>query len=634
MKTSAFDPAYIEIFLRQLRMVTIFVLAAFLILILRLWFLQIIDGHLYRTKSEKNRIQLKDIFPPRGIIYDRNGKALVQNRPSYDLHVIPEDIQDMDMVLESLERLIGLDNVISKEKLAKSKNISPFRPICLKRNLSRDELAIIETRRFNLPGVMIITQPQRHYIGSNSASHLLGYLGEINVNQLRSKKYPRNRRGDLIGKAGVESQWQSLLHGIRGGEQMEADASGRKLRVISRKPPVSGSDVYLTIDRDLQMVAEKALEGKKGAIVALKPDGGEILALASSPTFDPNLFVDGIERKTWREIVTSPNFPLQNRALTGQYPPGSVFKIVVALAGLEESVIDPGEELFCTGSIPMGERSYRCWKKSGHGKVNLQKAIRESCDVYFYKIGQRLGVDRTAKYAKALGLGKTTGMDVGHEKSGLIPTKKWKLKRFGVPWRGGETLSTSIGQSYVLATPIQMANLIATVFNGGVLYKPRATLRVVKSGGQIIHLSVPEATRVINIRKEYFKLVKKALIGVVNEAHGTGWRAKSDYLTIAGKTGTAQVITLEKEERFESEEKVPTRFKDHAWFVAAAPAEGPLIAVSIIIENGGHGGAVAAPIAKEMIESYIKRTFDIKNVYLGPTPRSKEKPKQNLDTRM
>ena len=612
MKTSAFDPAYSDFFQRQIKIATIVVLIAFSALILRLWFLQIIDGSKYRSKSEKNRIQLKDIFPPRGIIYDRKGRILVQNRPSYDLNVIPEDVRDMPNLLKELEDLIGLDPMDAKQKLAKSKNISPFKPICLVKNLSRDELAVIETRRYDLPGLMIITKPQRHYVCKNSASHLLGYLGEINENQLKSKRYPRNKRGDLIGKAGAEAKWQSYLHGIRGGEQLEADAAGRKLRVISRKQPVSGADIYLTIDRDLQMEAEKALEGKKGAIVAMKPEGGEILALASSPSFDPNLFASGIEKKTWKEIITSPDFPLQNRALTGQYPPGSIFKIVLALAGLEESVINPDEELICHGSIELGDRSYRCWKKSGHGKVNLHKALRESCDVYFYKIGQRLGVDRIAKYAKLLGLGRHTGFDIGHDKSGLIPTKKWKMRRFGHPWQAGETLSTSIGQSYVLVTPIQMANLMATIFNGGILYRPRATLRVAKSGGNLVHVSIPEVVRKLDFSNSHIDLIKKALVAVVNEPHGTGWRAKSEDWTIAGKTGTAQVIALEKEEKYSDKEDLPVRFHDHAWFVAIAPAENPQIAVSVIIENGGHGGTAAAPVAKQIILKYLSQYTQIR----------------------
>ncbi|MCD4715994.1 MAG: penicillin-binding protein 2, partial [Desulfobacterales bacterium] len=443
MRTSDFDPVSVEIFNKQLKRVILVVLVVFGILILRLWHLQILSGSTYRTKSEDNRFQLQDIPPFRGIIFDRKGEMLVGNRPSYGLYVIPEGIQDRGQLLKSLNRLIGLDPELAMQKLKRASPAYPFRPVCLKRDMSRDELAVIETQRFNLSGVMIKVKPQRHYAWGKLASHALGYLGEISERQLKTEKYPGNKRGDLIGKSGVEWKWQPLLNGMRGGEQVEVDAAGRKIRVVSHKPPVSGASIYLTIDKDLQALVERALVGKKGAIVAMNPNNGEILAMASTPSFNPNVFIRGIDRATWKEISTSKDFPLQNRALCGQYPPGSVFKIVVALAGLEEGVIDPEEELVCSGVYTLGQHKYHCWKKHGHGKVNLHRALRESCDIYFYKVGKRLGVDRIARYAKRLGLGKATGFDAGREKIGLIPTSRWKLKRFGVPWQTGETISTA-----------------------------------------------------------------------------------------------------------------------------------------------------------------------------------------------
>lgn len=605
MRTSDFDPVSIEIFDRQLKKVTLVILAVFCILILRFWFLQIVNGSMYRTKSENNRIHLKDIPPFRGMILDRKGETLVDNRPSYDLHVIPEEVQDLGDLLERLSRLAGVDPQPAKQALDEAYRRHPFKPVCLKRDLSRNELATIETHRFNLPGVMIKVTPQRHYISGDLASHLIGYLGEISENQLNSGKYPDSKPGDLIGKSGVEWKWQPALNGVRGGEQVEVDASGRKIRVIARKSPVPGENACLTIDKDLQADAEKALTGKCGAIVAMNPDNGEILALASSPSFDPNIFVGGIDRSSWERIVLSGDFPLQNRTLSGQYSPGSVFKIVIALAGLEEGIIVPEEEIVCKGIYYLGRRGYRCWKKYGHGKVSFHRALVESCDVYFYEMGRRLGIDKISEYAMKFGLGKITGFDLVHEKAGLIPTRDWKLKRWGVPWQEGETLSTAIGQSFVLVTPIQMATFISAVFNGGIIYRPQVTKWVGKSETVKTHEFAPVVIGKLGIRQEYLELVKRALKGVVNEPHGTGGRARVKDDTVAGKTGTAQVVALEKEEEFENEEDIPKQFRDHAWFVAVAPAENPRIALSIVVEHGGHGGSAAAPIAGQMIKAYL-----------------------------
>jgi len=606
LRTSDFDPVSTGLFSRQFKKITLFVLLVFGVLVLRLWFLQIVNGSMYRTKSEQNRIRLWDISPLRGMILDRKGETLVDNRPRYDLYLIPEEVQDREKLFEDLNRLLGFEPELADQKLDEASRRYPFKPICLKKNISRDELALIETRRFNLPGVMIKVKPQRHYVFGNFASHLLGYLGEISERQLRNRQYPNNKSGDLIGKSGVERKWQTLLNGIRGGEQVEVDAAGRKIKVISRKPSAPGVNICLTIDKDLQAFTEKCLIGKRGAIVAINPNNGGILALASSPSFDPNLFVSGVDNVTWNKIVSSKDFPLQNRALSGQYPPGSVFKMVVALAGLEEGIIDPEEKITCHGVYTLGRHKYRCWKKYGHGKVSLHRAIVESCDIYFYKMGVRLGVDKISHYARKLGLGSITGFDALQEKKGLIPTRDWKLKKFGVPWQGGETVSMSIGQSFVLVTPIQMATLTSAIFNGGFLYQPHVTKWVRNVTGESVYEFVPKLSGRVKVKQENLELIKKALIGVVNERRGTGKRTKFKHLIVAGKTGTAQVVALEKEKSFDDAGEVPWRFRDHAWFVAIAPADRPKIALSIVIEHGGHGGSAAAPIAKEIIEAYLE----------------------------
>ncbi|MBW1913219.1 MAG: penicillin-binding protein 2 [Deltaproteobacteria bacterium] len=595
MRSSGFDPVLAETLNRRFRTVTALVVVIIAGLLLRLWFLQVVNGPAYRTQSENNRIHLQKIPPFRGMIFDRNGDLLVDNRPSYDLYIVPEDIQDHDQFLESLNLLTGLDPERVERKLKKAPKGYPFRPILIKKNISRNELAVVETNMFNLPGVMIQVKPQRNYLFGRLASHLIGYLGEISQQQLKSGRHPESRPGDPIGKYGVEEVWQNSLSGLRGGKQVEVDAAGRKLRVLSSKPPVPGLNIFLTIDKDLQLLAEKLLGKKKGAIVALNPGNGEI---------DPNMFVGGIDKTEWGNLASSRDFPLQNRAVSGQYPPGSVFKIVMAVAGLEEGIIDPEEEIVCPGSYKLGTHTYRCWKKHGHGKVNFHKALRESCDVYFYKVGKRLGVDRIAYYAKMCGLGEKTNFELSYEKEGLIPTSKWKLKRWGVPWQQGETISVSIGQSFVLVTPLQQARLIAVIFNGGRIYQPKVIRSVGKEGEEVYRFA-PTLIGTMDVEQESLDLIKNALIGVVNEPHGTGSRSRVKGVTVAGKTGTAQVITLEAEKALGAEGEIPDEFRDHAWFVAIAPVEDPKIALAILVENGGHGGSAAAPMAGKMIKAYL-----------------------------
>jgi len=607
--SSGFDPVSAEIFSKRVRWVIFICIGAFVALVMRLWLLQIAAGPTYRIQSESNRIHLQDIAPFRGMIFDRYGELLVDNRPSFDMFIIPEDIQNRKRLLESLEGLIGLAPKNIEGRLNQNAEKHPFKPVLIKKNMSREELAVIETHLYNLAGVLIQVKPQRHYILKEFASHLIGYLGEISEDQLESGKYSDNKPGDLIGKYGVERTWDKHLNGMRGGEQVEVDAAGRKLKVITRKPPVPGQNIVLTIDKDLQLLAEKGLKGKKGAIVALNPNNGEILAMASSPVFDPNLFIGGIERSEWIKIASSKDYPLQNRAISGLYPPGSVFKVVVALAGLEEGILDPEEEVVCNGRYTLGNHTYRCWKRYGHGKVALHRGLVESCDVYFYKLGKRLGVDTIARYAKMCGLGRLSGFELGSEKAGLVPTSEWKLKRWGVPWQTGETISMAIGQSFLLVTPLQMAGLISAIFNGGVLYEPKVILRVGKNGNHIYGFT-PQSTSRMAVKEENLALIRQALVGVVNEPHGTGSKSRVKGFTVAGKTGTAQVIGLEKEKAYENVDELPPEFVDHAWFVAIAPVENPALAIAILIEHGGHGGSAAAPIAKQLIQAYLGKGSD------------------------
>ncbi len=602
MNGAGFNSLSKEIYGSRLRIVTFIILATFATLVLRLWYVQIVNGPAYRVQSENNRIRLNDVPSFRGMMFDRNGELIVDNRPSFDLFVVPEEVHDPEKLSNSFEELIGLAASTVEEKLNEEGRKAPFRPLLVKKNLTREELAIIETNLFNLPGTMIQVKPQRHYIYSEFASHVIGYLGEINENQLNSGEYPDNKPGDLIGKYGVERKWQNDLNGLRGEEQVEVDAVGRRLKVISRKPPASGYNIGLTIDKNLQFVAEEQLKNKKGAIVAVDPGTGEILAMASSPSFDPNMFLQGIDKSQWSNLMSSKDHPLQNRAIAGQYPPGSTFKIVMALAGLEEGVINPNEEIFCNGSFTLGNHTYHCWRKQGHGWVNLHRALVESCDVYFYNVGKRLGVDRIAQYAKMCGLGSGTDFELGFEKDGLIPTSEWKLQRFGVPWQPGETISAAIGQGYILVTPLQMARLISALFNGGYLYQPSVIKWVGKENKKIYRFA-PKVLGRLHAKEQNVALIRDALIGVVNEPHGTGSSARLKTFTVAGKTGTAQVVELGREKTMSKE--AAGEFGDHAWFLGIAPAENPALAVAILVENGGHGGSAAAPIAKKMFEAYL-----------------------------
>ena len=604
---SDFDTIEIEIYQKRLTRLTLLVFIVFGVLFLRLWFLQIIDGPKYRIKSENNRIDLRDVLPFRGLIFDRNGQLLVDNRPSFMLGVIPEDVRNLDGLIDDLCRLAEIDGLSAKKKIKEALKHNPFNPVYIKKGLIRDELARIETNIFSLPGVIIEVKSKRHCIYGPLAAHLIGYLGEIDKEQLSREEYKENKLGDFVGRFGIEKKWHRHLSGIRGGEQVEIDAHGRRLSVLYQKAAEPGFNIYLTIDKDLQMLAERFLCNRVGAIVAMNPNSGEILAIASSPTFNPNDFAKGMDKEGWKKIVSNLYFPLQNRVTTGQYPPGSLFKIVVALAGLEEGVIDPYEKIYCRGSYDFKGREYRDWKEEGHGYVDLHRALVESCDVYFYKMGQKIGIDTIARYARRLGLGAKTGLQLGDEKEGLIPNREWKLRRWHVPWQEGETLSVAVGQSFTLTTPLQMVRFISALFNGGILFRPQATKWMGRENNETIFALKSDAVGRWGLKKENMELVKKALLGVVNEPHGTGRRAMLDQIRVAGKTGTAQVIALPEKRELAKARDVPYKFRDHAWFVAVAPAENPVISLAILIEHSGTGGSVAAPIAKNIFEGYFTK---------------------------
>lgn len=580
------------------------VVAAFVILVARLFYLQVIEGKELRRLSENNCIRLQSLDPPRGLIFDCKGRLLVDNRPSFDLGIVLKDAEPIEGTIAKLSRYIKVPPSELRSKIKRIKGISSYKPVTLIQDIGRDTLAVIEVHRFDLPGVVVNVKPKRHYLYKESAAHLIGYLGEISPEELKSGKYPEYRSGDFIGKFGVEKAYEWFLRGKRGGRQVEVNATGQVVRILKTVEPQPGNNIYLTIDHILQTKTEELLKGLSGAVAAMEPATGRILALASSPSFDQNAFVNGMSHEKWESLVSNPFRPMENKALQGEYPPASIYKIITAIAALEEKIIDENTLLYCPGSYKFGDRIFRCWKKEGHGRVNIIKALAESCDVYFYQVGQKLGVDRLAWYAKACGFGSPTGIDLDQEGKGLIPTAAWKKGITGSEWYQGETLSVAIGQCYNLVTPLQVLVLASALANGGIRYKPLIVKRIETAEGEIIYKSKPHVTGKLPASKQALEIIKKALWGVVNNKKGTARIARINGIEISGKTGTAEVVTRKKNNAI-SEEEGAAQLKPHAWFMAYAPSDNPQIAVVVLVEHGGHGSSSAAPIAREVIKTYL-----------------------------
>ncbi len=581
------------------------IMLVFALLFMRLVYLQIIKGEEYSRLSETNCIRLKSIKPFRGMIFDRNKNLLVDNRPAFNLKIVLEDAKPLETVLSRLSSLIGMSEEELKDIIASFPKGAFYKPLPLKNDISREELAVLEAHKFDLPGIHIDIEPQRHYIYKKMATHLLGYLGQINENELKSGRYPGVKSGDAIGRYGIEKSFESYLRGKRGGRQVEVDASGRVIKVLKTVDPRSGNDLHLTLDLVLQQEAETLLEGHRGAVVAMDPSNGDVLTMASSPGFDLNDFIGGISSKKWQALMADPGKPLANKAIQGLYPPASTYKIVTAMAGLEENVIDSRTSFYCAGRLSYGNRVYRCWNKNGHGDVRVIKAISESCDVFFYQTGDRLGVDVLAQYARGCGLGRLTGIQLDNEQKGLIPTSEWKKNRYNEPWQGGETLSIAIGQGYNLVTPLQMAVLISAIGNGGILYRPRILEEVRTPDGNRVKYVEPEITGGLPASQKTLSILQEGLVDVVQGERGTARRISIPDVTIAGKTGTAQVFSIKQGEKIDME-KVRYTLRDHAWFVCYAPAENPVIAVSVIIEHGEHGSTTAAPVARQLVKKYLE----------------------------
>ncbi len=590
-------------FKKRVYLATILAAILFFVLIVRLWHLQIMKGSYYGLQSRHNKTRTVKSQAPRGIIYDRNGIKLVINRPGFDLYIIPEDVTDWPGTKSMLNKLTGLTEQTINERLKRASGRPPFRAVKLKEDLSWEETVKIESFNFEMNGVMLDVTPKREYIYGRALSHLIGYLGELNIEELKKLKSSGYDAGDYLGKYGLEKSIEEYLRGTDGFKDLEVDALGRKINVLGWTPPFPGHEVTLTIDIKTQLAAWQAMGANAGAIVALEPKTGRVLAMLSSPSFDPNKISAGITHKDWNSLIRDPLHPMTNRVIQGQYPPASTFKPIVAASGLTEKVIQTNTLIDSGPVFRFAGRGYRDWKEAGHGIINYKRAIIESSDTFFYQLGLLLGVDTLAKHSKSFGLGSATGINLGGEKPGLVPSSAWKKRVKKERWYQGETISIAVGQGFMLATPIQMASAFAAIANGGTVYRPSFVEKITDSNGEVLKSFTPEIKGRVDIPAHILKLIRNAMRGVVTDKAGTARTLRDKTLKIAGKTGTAQVAHMVERER--DLEKIKYKLRDHAWFVGFAPYDDPKIVVAVLVEHGGFGARAAAPIAKKVIKAYL-----------------------------
>ena len=587
-----------------------FVLFLALVLILRLFYLQLIRHEHYQELAESNRITLVPAIPNRGVIYDRNGKILADNFSAYTLEISVGKAGDIDSLLEQIESLIE----ITPKHLRQFKRLldesHEFETVPLKSKLSDEEVAILAANRYRLPGVDVKARLFRNYPAGEGLSHLVGYIGRINDNdlkRLREGSKVANYKGSThIGKIGLEQFYEDVLHGRTGFDQIETDAAGRAVRVLSHTAPVAGNDLILNLDMELQRVAEYAFGDYRGGLVALDPNTGGVLAMVSKPGFDPNLFVDGIDPATWKDLNESPDTPMVNRSLRGIYPPGSTIKPFLALAALELKIRKPSDSIADAGffSLPGSSHRYRDWKKEGHGIVDMHKSVVQSCDTYYYRLAVDMGIERMHGFLSKLGFGEKSGIDLQGESSGLLPSPEWKKRRFKQPWYLGETVIAGIGQGYHLTTPMQLAAATATLANGGTYYRPRLVKAVRDAETRKESVIPPEVAWKNTFKPEYLDIVRASMVDVLKPGGTAVVAGAGASYEIAGKTGTAQVIGIKQGAKYD-ESRIAERHRDHALFVAFAPAEAPRIALAVMVENGGHGGSTAAPIARAVFDYYL-----------------------------
>ena len=611
-----------EIYYFRLRLILSlgFVAVMLFILLLRFFYLQVIRHDYFHTLGESNRIYVVPIVPNRGLIMDRNGVVMAQNYSGYTLEIAPDKVADMDALITELSALVDITpkDIKRFRKLLTERQTLETMPI--RSQLNDEEVARVSAQLFRFPGVEIKARLFREYPYTDVTSHLIGYVGRINqndINQLAEDEIASNYLGsDYIGKTGVEQSYEKELHGTTGFEQVEVDAGGRAVRVLSRTAPQSGSNLMLTLDAKLQEVAEQAFGDFRGALVAIDPTNGEVLAFISKPGYDPGLFIDGIDSETWATLNNSLDTPLNNRALRGQYPPGSTIKPFMALAGLFYDTRSPTHSISDPGyyTLPGSRHQYRDWKAGGHGSVDMFKAIVVSCDTYFYGLATELGIDNMHSYLTRFGFGQKTGIDMEGETAGLMPSPEWKSKRYNQIWYPGDTVSAGIGQGYNLVTPLQLAFATAILANDGVAFKPHLVKEIRRAKGAAV-LTENKPLFDLQIDPAHLKLVKSAMEAVTKPGGTAVGASFGAPYRLAGKTGTAQVIAIKQGEKYDAK-KVSEYNRDHAWFIAFAPADKPRIALAVLAENGGHGGSTAAPIARKVMDYYL----------LGKTPQPLQKP--------
>jgi penicillin-binding protein 2 len=554
----------------------------------QLWYLQALEGGRLQEMSEKNRIRIRPVTAPRGILFDRDGLPLVDNRPAFTLSLIPREMEDPDSVIARVAILLKIPLAELKASLDRVPTDS-LHPVRVRRGLSLEDVTKLEERKLELPGVIVEVEPQRVYPTSTFAAHLLGYVREVSEEQMRQGRY---RRGDMIGQSGLERLLDEYLRGRDGGERIEVDAVGRPVRLMKRDEPNPGAQVITTVDRRIQEAAERAMAGHAGAVVVMDPRNGDVLALTSSPAFALDRFTANLDREDWVRLVKDPMTPLMNRALQSQYAPGSVFKVIVTAAGLQEGSLTPLDRTYCNGEFHMGAWTFKDWKQGGHGHVNLRSALVHSCNIFFYQAGLKVGPEAIVRYARAFGLGAPTGVELGGEKRGLIPLVSPQRKRHGRGWQSGDTVNISIGQGTLLVTPMQVARMMGAVANGGILWRPRLVERVERADGSVAYTGSSKSNGQVDLSPVVWAFLRGALVGVVNEG-GTGAASRIPGVTVAGKTGTAQSVAKSD----------AAKGQDHAWFASFAPAEDPQVVVVVLVERGGKGGQVAAPIARQIYQT-------------------------------
>jgi len=578
-----------------------------MVLIARMIFLQVMSHEHYTTLSQNNRVSIVSVPPPRGLIFDRNGEVLAENLPSFTLELIPEKIVDIDETLEGLQSVIEISESNIKRFRKALKRNRAFKSLPLKFRLNEEEVARLSVRQHQFPGVDIKAELMRHYPFASLGVHALGYVGRINEKELKGLDTDYVGTSH-IGKTGIERYYEEELHGTVGFRKIESNARGRVLRILEDQPPVPGQNIFLTLDIKVQAAAESALENRRGAVVAMQPKTGEVLALASMPGFDPNPFVNGIEYKAYRELADSIDRPLFNRAVKGRYPPGSTMKPFVGLAGMEYDLVHGGTKIDCNGwfSLKNDDHKYRDWKRTGHGSMTLLGAIRESCDVYFYDLALEMGIDRIYEFNKQFDFGMRSGIDVPGETSGILPSRAWKRRIKNEAWYPGETLITGIGQGFNVASPIQLAYATSTLANYGLKVRPRLAYALQDAEEEELKYFEPEVAGIVPIiKKSNWDYMVASMQRVVHSARGTARKISvGAKYKIAGKTGTAQVYGIKQDEKYDAE-NLEDHLRDHALFVAFAPVKNPEIAVAVIVENGESGGGVAAPIARKVMDAYL-----------------------------